>query len=1182
MSNPSGPPPTDLPSPPDTPRQPATWRRNPRLSAAIAFVVIVAVAAGTVVIVRRGSGSASPPAATGRSKSPALPSSSTQGQATVAEQIMIHHADRDGQLDVAGALQLFANAFTPLPGVTLPNGGRADAASYADLAIRSMLVHWPELTVDQRRALATVLNTSGASTVALRGGPASAQLTAALVNSPPGLQVKVQQALLDEAKRLKHSLSDVGVTDTNKQVIAVAANVELYQGGMHAGAWTWVTSGAATIDPNSSTAPGTTAKGTPTNCYIYFPPSFWQNLVWTPGSDEYDTLYHEVFHCYQGFVLGQSDLSAYDTAPGWLIEGSAEWAGDSMSGSNDFTWPDSQAPPGYGYLNNPSAGLAQQSHEAFGLFYEIEYLGEQLWPEWWSFWTEGSVGGWTTDTWFNTVAGNVLTPLSEAWGASYYVNATLGKDWTETAANQSLTYQKVAKKFGGALGVALKPYSTEQVDIAQPAKGMLVVINTSQGTPRYVDDGGDEVINEQVSYLCWDTCQLNCPPGTAPVPPPARLVHGTVHWELTAFGNGGAATLATEKPDQACKQAKPTNTCNWSCADSNGDPHLTTVTHNKYDFQATGEFVLLRSTDGSIEIQGRQEPSVAGSRSGPTRNTAMAARVGTHRVGVYLTANQATTLETRVDGAVTGAATTDLGGGARLVIHSNGDEIDFADGTVLWAVDLHEYGINILVRPSLALFPHSAGLLARVPPGKLFPPLPDGSDIAWVATTYAQAYDFKYQHLATAWRVTNHDTLFDYQAGRTTASYTVAGFVPETGATQQAFDPGMLARSDTTCAPVTDVELHDECVYDVTVTGDNGYVAGYESTQAAAQQGAPALDQGGGSGVTAQAGVTDLLANVSHIDWATLAPDGKVYASVFQGTDTATGTTQLLVIDPTTAAIVAHTTLTTQGQVLSGLLHTAGSLWYVYAKNTPTVPACSIVRADPTTLQQLASIPLSSCPSATPSIVAAGNDIWTDVLDSSATHVQLLRFDTSSNQQVSSITLAVPAAAAGFAGSLHVLGFLDASDSAVFWTDTTTTYRVEAPWTDAVNLQAPGGHGFAVGDGIWIDHIGEADLFGGSGGQQSAVQLPGRLVSADANALYVEERGTSDNTRQLWQVPIDGSPAVMIATAPPDSNPPWELVTVLPVWITDHSVLTLDLRPPANASPGSQQLDLVLVATARQ
>jgi hypothetical protein len=103
--------------------------------------------------------------------------------------------------------------------VTLPNGSLADAASYADLAIRSMLVHWPELTVDQRRALATVLNTSGASTVALRGDAAPAQLTADLVNASPGpqqqLQVKVQQALLDEAKRLKRSLSDVGCTSDN-------------------------------------------------------------------------------------------------------------------------------------------------------------------------------------------------------------------------------------------------------------------------------------------------------------------------------------------------------------------------------------------------------------------------------------------------------------------------------------------------------------------------------------------------------------------------------------------------------------------------------------------------------------------------------------------------------------------------------------------------------------------------------------------------------------------------------------------------------------------------------------------------------------------------------------------------------------------------------------------------------
>ena len=71
-----------------------------------------------------------------------------------------------------------------------------------------------------------------------------------------------------------------------------------------------------------------------------------------------------------------------------------------------------------------------------------------------------------------------------------------------------------------------------------------------------------------------------------------------------------------------------------------GDPHLTTVDGVHYDFQSAGEFVVLRDRDG-LEIQTRQTPvatasAIADSYTGLTTcvslNTAVAARVGTHRV----------------------------------------------------------------------------------------------------------------------------------------------------------------------------------------------------------------------------------------------------------------------------------------------------------------------------------------------------------------------------------------------------------------------------------------------------------------------------------------------------------------------------------------------------------------------
>ena len=40
----------------------------------------------------------------------------------------------------------------------------------------------------------------------------------------------------------------------------------------------------------------------------------------------------------------------------------------------------------------------------------------------------------------------------------------------------------------------------------------------------------------------------------------------------------------------------------------NGDPHIHTVEGIRYDFQAVGEFILLRDREDGIEIQARQTP----------------------------------------------------------------------------------------------------------------------------------------------------------------------------------------------------------------------------------------------------------------------------------------------------------------------------------------------------------------------------------------------------------------------------------------------------------------------------------------------------------------------------------------------------------------------------------------------
>ena len=61
--------------------------------------------------------------------------------------------------------------------------------------------------------------------------------------------------------------------------------------------------------------------------------------------------------------------------------------------------------------------------------------------------------------------------------------------------------------------------------------------------------------------------------------------------------------------------------CGGACGGSNGDPHLKTIDGKRYDLQAAGEYVLLRSADDSMEVQARQEaPCLFGGATPPPRS----------------------------------------------------------------------------------------------------------------------------------------------------------------------------------------------------------------------------------------------------------------------------------------------------------------------------------------------------------------------------------------------------------------------------------------------------------------------------------------------------------------------------------------------------------------------------------
>ena len=140
------------------------------------------------------------------------------------------------------------------------------------------------------------------------------------------------------------------------------------------------------------------------------------------------------------------------------------------------------------------------------------------------------------------------------------------------------------------------------------------------------------------------------------------------------------------------------NSTEWALCGSQiitwGDTHITTVNGTRYNFQAAGEYVALLDPDGT-EVQTRQTPVTAESLVDPSEddglvtclsgNTAVAARVGTHRVtyepcfGGGACTNG---LQLRVDGQVKTQG-VNFGDGGSVATTSDGINVNFPDGKVL-------------------------------------------------------------------------------------------------------------------------------------------------------------------------------------------------------------------------------------------------------------------------------------------------------------------------------------------------------------------------------------------------------------------------------------------------------------------------------------------------------------------
>src|SRR5690554_614472 len=253
--------------------------------------------------------------------------------------------------------------------------------------------------------------------------------------------------------------------------------------------------------------------------------------------------------------------------------------------------------------------------------------------------------------------------------------------------------------------------------------------------------------------------------------------------------------------------------------DSAGDPHLRTLDGLAYDLQAVGEFVLVEAFAGKpLQIQVRQQPEPGSRCANVSYNTAVAARLGGYRV----TVDSRRAKPLWIDGAPSDvpAGYLPLGSGDGIFEVSEGHyRLRWADNSLLdIKISNGHLALATLLPDSRLGQVH--GLLGRYNGDRSDDlSLRDGT----ILTEPVKWFDL-YDAFAQSWRITPEESLFDYEAGESTASFSDESAPSQPTTLNDLPDDGRaVARQTCEDAGITDAGLLDDCTMDVYCTGEDSY-----------------------------------------------------------------------------------------------------------------------------------------------------------------------------------------------------------------------------------------------------------------------------------------------------------------------------------------------------------------------
>ncbi|NER98781.1 MAG: hypothetical protein F6J86_33990 [Symploca sp. SIO1B1] len=265
-----------------------------------------------------------------------------------------------------------------------------------------------------------------------------------------------------------------------------------------------------------------------------------------------------------------------------------------------------------------------------------------------------------------------------------------------------------------------------------------------------------------------------------------------------------------------------------------GDPHIETFDGKNYEFQTLGEFVLVESNSGDLQIQVRQE-RFNNTSNRVSVNTAVATLVDGTNVGFYLGQNQSLEID-GIDTSLSNGSFLTVGnshitrvGNTFTIIYAGDDGIVTNEDDRL-EVTLYNNHITTEVFLSREREGSVQGILGN---GDMDPT----NDFALRNGTVLSdqlSLDEIYGEYADSWRISQQESLFNYDPGEDTSTFTELDFPNQTiplpitvnnldnlGFTE---DQLMNAENVARDAGIPEGPMFDAAVLDFLITNDDSFI----------------------------------------------------------------------------------------------------------------------------------------------------------------------------------------------------------------------------------------------------------------------------------------------------------------------------------------------------------------------